>query len=69
MVDAMKDKKEYARSIFECNIKQVDLYARNHFFEGTTILIMKYIAKFNYHGVRNKQINKGIALNKCLCCY
>ena len=54
MVDAMKDKKEYARSIFECNIKQIDLYARNHFFEGTTISIMKCVAKFNHHGVRNK---------------
>ena len=64
MVDAMKDKEEYARSIFRCNIEQIDLYIRNCFFKGTTILTIKCIAKFNHYGARNKQINEGIAPNE-----
>ena len=53
-VDTMKDKEEYARLIFGYNIEQIDLHARNCFFEGTTISTIKCIAKFNHHEVRNK---------------
>ena len=64
LIDAMKEEEEYTRNIVSSKVKYIDLHARNYFFIGTIVSIIKYTSKFNQHRVRNKLINEGLGLNK-----
>ena len=47
-------------------VEYVDIKARNCFFKGATLSIIKYVTKFIHHSVRNKIINRGFTATECL---
>jgi len=67
-IDAIKSEKEYIQSQVGSDIDKIDIKARNSFYEGATISMLKYLLKFNYHGSRDRMIDKSLILSGCPQC-
>ena len=67
-VDAKESKLEAIKEKVKEKHEQVDRDARNYFHRGVGVGILKYVVRYNYHGRRNKLVNKGLTGSKCSRC-
>ena len=64
-IDTIKSESEYVVSQLRSKADLIDLEARNSFHHRITLSLLKCITCFNYHGTRNRNINKGIIVSNC----
>jgi len=68
IIDSIASEKIYIYFQLGSKAEYIDEEARNIFYEGSTLGLLKCVLKFIHHGKRNKVISRGFTLALCLRC-
>ena len=64
-LDAKKNEQEAIKEKVSKNHEWVNVFTRNYFHGGVGVGTLKCVVGYNYHGKRNRLVNKGLTNDKC----